>query len=87
MLAVVVEFFGTFLLLISIFATGNAFVIGGTLSLTIILAGGISGGHMNPAVSLAMWLNGALSLSELVGYLLAQYAGGIAALYAYRALA
>lgn len=86
MLAVLVEFFGTFILLMSIFTTGNALVIGGTLALTIVLAGGISGGHMNPAVSVAMWLNGALSVAELLGYLVAQYAGGIAALYAYRAL-
>ena len=86
MLAIIVEFFGTFLLLISVFATGNALVIGGTLALTIILAGGISGGHMNPAVSVAMWLNGALSVPELLGYLVAQYAGGVAAYYAYKAL-
>ena len=86
-LAVIVEFFGTFLLLISIFATGNALVIGGTLALIIIIAGGISGGHMNPAVSVAMWLNGGLSVPDLLGYLVAQYAGGAAALYAYRAIA
>ena len=86
-LAVIVEFFGPFLLLISIFATGNALVIGGTLALIIIIAGGISGGHMNPAVSVAMWLNGGLSVPDLLGYLVAQYAGGAAALYAYRAIA
>jgi len=85
-LSVIVEFFGTFLLLIAIFATGNALVIGGTLALLIVIAGGISGGHMNPAVSVAMWLNGGLSVPDLLGYLVAQYAGGAAALYAYRAV-
>ena len=87
LLAIIVEFFGTFILLMAVFATGNALVIGLTLSLTIFLAGGISGGHMNPAVSVPMWLNGSLSLYELLGYLVAQYAGGVAAFYAYKALA
>ena len=45
-----VEFLGTFLLLISILATGNAFIIGATLALIILLVGGISGAHVNPAV-------------------------------------
>lgn len=86
-LAVLVEFFGTFLLLISIFATGNAFVIGGTLALLILLIGGVSGGHVNPAVSFAMWIKGAITTAELVSYVLAQYAGGAAAYYTYNALA
>ena len=86
-LAILCEFFGTFLLLISIFATGNAFVIGGTLALVILLTGSISGGHVNPAVSAAMWVKGAISLSEFLTYITAQYAGGIAAYYAYNVLA
>jgi len=87
MLVLLVEFFGTFLLLISIFVTGNALIIGGTLALVIVMAGGISGGHMNPAVSVAMWINGSLTLSECVAYAISQTAGGVAAYYAYSALA
>jgi aquaporin Z len=86
-LALVAEFFGTFLLLISIFATGNALVIGATLALVIIMLGGVSGAHVNPAVSLAMLLKGAVSTSEFFTYALAQFAGGAAAWYAYKALA
>ena len=81
------EFFGTFLLLISILATGNAYVIGATLALVILLIGGVSGAHVNPAVSAAMLVKGAISMSEFVGYSLAQLAGGVAAYYAYTALA
>jgi len=81
------EFFGTFLLLISILATGNAYVIGATLTLLILLIGGVSGAHVNPAVSAAMLVKGAISMSEFVGYSLAQVAGGVAAYYAYMALA
>ena len=86
MLAALCEFFGTFLLLISIFTTGNAFIIGGTLALVILLTGSISGGHMNPAVSAAMWMKGAISSTEFLTYITAQYAGGIAAYYAYSSM-
>lgn len=84
---VLAEFFGTFLLLISILATGNAFVIGGTLALVILLIGGVSGGHVNPAVSLAMLLKGAMSTEEFGLYVAAQLGGATAAYYAYNALA
>lgn len=86
-LALLAEFLGTFLLLISILATGNALVIGLTLSLIIFLIGGLSGAHVNPAVSLAMLLNGSLSVAELVAYAAVQLAGGAAAVYVFRALA
>ena len=81
------EFLGTFLLLISILATGNALVIGLTLALIIFCIGSLSGGHVNPAVSLAMFVNGALSASELAGYIVSQALGGVAAVYVFRALA
>lgn len=40
--------------------------------------GNISGCHINPAVSLAMLVNGKLSIKDFIGYLLAQFAGAIA---------
>ena len=85
-LVLLVEFFGTFLLLISILVTGNAFVIGATLTLILLLISGISGGHVNPAVSLTLWTSGTISFVELLAYMAAQYSGGVAAYYAYRAL-
>lgn len=86
-LALLAEFLGTFLLLISILATGNALIIGLTLSLIIFLIGGLSGAHVNPAVSFAMLLNGSLSMVELAAYAVVQLAGGAAAVYVFRALA
>jgi len=86
-LPLVAEFFGTFALLMAIFVTGNAFVIGGTLAVLVLLLGDVSGSHVNPAVSLAMLLKGAISSTEFVSYSVVQLAGAAAAYYAYKALA
>lgn len=86
-LPLIAEFFGTFLLVMSVFATGNALIIGLTLALNIWLLGGISGGHVNPAVSAAMLVKGAISMTEFVSYTVVQIAGAVAAYYAYNTLA
>lgn len=39
----------------------------------------VSGGHFNPAVSLGLFLDGRLSVPDLVGYWIFQFAGAIAA--------
>jgi len=51
-----------------------AFGLGATIALYI--CGAISGGHINPAISVAMSLLGRLSWYKLPFYLLAQYLGG-----------
>jgi aquaporin Z len=81
------EFLGTFLLVMAVLATSNPLVVGGTLALIVLLLGDVSGGHVNPAVSLAMMLKGALGTVEFVGYSVAQLVGGAAAWYAYKVLA
>lgn len=86
--ALLAEFLGTFLLVLSILASGgNAYAIGATLAVVILLIGKMSGGHVNPAVSAAMYMKGALSLKELLAYSASQVAGGVASLYAYRVFA
>ena len=87
MRALFAEFVGTFALLSAILFTGSWLWIGAALALVVYAIGGISGGHVNPAVSFAMYMKGALSMNEFIHYTLVQLAGAFAALYTYRALA
>ena len=83
-LALVSEGTGTFLLLTSILFTGHWLIIGLTLAGIIYITGNVSGGHMNPAVSLAMYLKGAISGYECAGYSLAQFIGAAVGLLVFK---
>jgi glycerol uptake facilitator-like aquaporin len=79
------EYFGTFLFILSILASGgNSLVIGATLAFIIFMIAGLGAGHVNPAVSLAFYLAGTLTPVDLFSYIGAQFFGGISAYYAYR---
>lgn len=79
------EYLGAFFFILAIFASGgNAFIIGGALALVVFLIGPHSGAHVNPAVSLAMYMDGSLPHMDLFGYVFVQILGGISAYYAYR---
>ena len=75
-----VEFLGTMFFLYVILATGSAIPIGLALAVAIMVGGKISGGNFNPAVSIMMVAAGKLPKSDLVPYIVAQVAGGLAAL-------
>lgn len=49
-----------------------------TLAAVVCAIGNISGGHVNPAVSLAVYLSGGLKGIEVLGYFAAQFLGGLA---------
>lgn len=78
------EFFGTAFFIYVILATGNPLAIGAALALTILLTSKISGGHINPAVSIAMASAGKLPVNDLIPYCLAQVFGGLVALEIYK---
>ena len=73
-----VEFLGTLFFVFVIFATGNYLAIGAALAVAILLGGAISGGAFNPAVSIAMMYAGKMPRSDLIPYIVAQIAGGLA---------
>ncbi len=85
----IVEFLGTFFLVLtvgcmSLVSTDAALapiVIGFVLMVMVYAGGPISGGHYNPAVSLAVALRKALPAIQLIPYMIAQLLGGIAAAY------
>ena len=79
-----VEFLGTGFFVYVILATGNPIAIGAALALIILLTASISGGHINPAVSLVMASLGKIEPSELVPYIFAQFLGGLVALEIYK---
>ena len=75
-----VEFVGTLFLLYVILVTGNWLAIGAALAIAVLLGGPISGGNFNPAVTIMMVSAGKQPKSDLIPYILAQVAGGLAAL-------
>lgn len=78
------EFLGATFFIYIVLATGNPLAIGAALALVIILTSSVSGGHINPAVTIAMAAAGKIQTSEVVPYCLAQILGGLVALEVYK---
>jgi aquaporin Z len=80
-----VELIGTFFL---VFTVGAAVIggsplaplaIGGVLMVMVYAGGHISGGHYNPAVTIAALVRGRIGIRDAAGYWVAQLAGGLIA--------
>lgn len=54
---------------------GIGLCFGLALLCLVYCIGNISGCHVNPAVSLAMWLNGRMKFGEFIGYVVSQFIG------------
>ena len=78
------EFAGTLFFVYIILATGNPLAIGAALALTILLTSNISGGHINPAVTIALASYGKLDTTEIIPYVLSQIFGALVALEIFR---
>tara|TARA_Y200000002_G_scaffold372226_1_gene369772 strand:- start:953 stop:1219 length:267 start_codon:yes stop_codon:yes gene_type:complete len=74
------EFLGTAFFVYIILSTGNPLAIGAALALAILVTSPISGGHINPAVSIVMASAGKMQINDLIPYCLAQIFGGLVAL-------
>src|SRR5262245_59004077 len=81
----VTELIGTFFLVLTVCCASLAgaslapLAIGAVLMVMIFAGGHISGGHYNPAVTLAVYLRGKLALADVPWYMGAQLVGGLAA--------
>jgi glycerol uptake facilitator-like aquaporin len=84
MYAYLAEFVGAMVFVYVILATGNALAIGATLALIILLTSQISGGHINPAVSIVMVSVDKLPIEDLVPYCVSQIFGGLTGLELYK---
>lgn len=80
-----VEFIGTFFLVFTVgmsVRSGAAFAplaIGAVLMVMIFAGGHVSGGHFNPAVTLAVWMRGKCETKDVAPYMAAQFAAGLLA--------
>lgn len=78
------EFLGALFFIYIILATGNPLAIGAALALTILMTSNISGGHINPAVTITMAAADKLNVNEIIPYIVAQIFGGLVALQIYK---
>lgn len=86
----IAELIGTFVLVFVACGTAAAIgceVTGGYLAVAIVFGlvivamaysiGNVSGCHINPAVSIAMLISGKMTVTDFIGYVVAQFIGGI----------
>jgi aquaporin Z len=77
----IMELVGTFMFVLSIalvVISGTEFApiaIGLSLAILVYASSHVSGGHLNPAVSLAVWMRGKMPTSDLIPYWIAQIGG------------
>lgn len=86
MKAMLIEFIGTFFFLYVILAVGTPLAIGAALALAIYVGGSISGGNFNPAVTIMLIAAKKQSIDTALPYIVAQVAGGLAALALYKTI-
>ena len=93
--AAIAEFIGTFALIFvgmmaigtdaanhDISRTGIALAHGFTIAVMASATMAVSGGHLNPAVTFGMWMGRRITLMRMLGYWVAQLAGGVLGAFA-----
>src|SRR5919108_1094029 len=77
------EFIGTFFLVFTVAMAGGPplapLAVGSILMVMVYMGGHISGGHYNPAVTLAVLLRGKVQSRDVVPYMASQLLGALAA--------
>lgn len=86
-LPLLAEYLGTFLLTFVVLTTTNPFVIGGIVTVILVLIGNISEGFTNPAISYVMYLQSKLSFLEFFYYISIQMLAALSSYSVYRMVA
>jgi aquaporin NIP len=74
------ELFGAFVLTTAVLVTsGNIIIAALTVLILVMALSVLSGAHVNPAISLSMFVTGQLSLVRTIGYVIAQFFGAMLA--------
>ena len=73
-------------MLVIFYTGGNPFYVGAALAFIIWSLKEITGGLVNPAVTLGVWLNKGLSTQKLAGFIAIQFLAIVAAYSLYKAL-
>ena len=77
----IIEFIGTFFLVLIIGLTQNPLAIGFGVTALVYMGAHISGAHYNPAVSIAMLIRSEIGFNDFIKYVLAQVLGSAFAAY------
>src|SRR5690606_22418292 len=83
----IVEFLGTFFLVLTVALTGQPIAIGAVLIALVYMGGYISGANYNPAVTLALFINNKIEKAMAIRYIGVQMLGGLIASAVYLAIA
>lgn len=75
----IMEFIGTFFLLLVVAFTGNPLAIGAILVALVYMGGYISGAHYNPAVTVSLWISNKIKSGEALKYIGVQMVAGVVA--------
>lgn len=80
----IVEFIGTFFLVLTVGLSGNPIAIGAVLGAMVYMGGYVSGAHFNPAVTLAIWIQKKIETKQAAIYAAVQIVAAIAAAAVYQ---
>ncbi len=84
--ALAAEFIGTFLLASVVIAgQGQPIFVLFALTGIVLLIGGISGAHVNPAITVGAWATRRIGWLRALGYIFVQFLGAAAAFFAFSA--
>jgi glycerol uptake facilitator-like aquaporin len=79
-----VEFLGSVFFVYVVLATGNPLAIGAAFAIAVLMTKHISGGFINPMITITMAAAGQITNIEILPYCIAQILGGLVALELYK---